>query len=319
MNRLNNIVPAICAIVFAASSACGQLLPPASTPPPAITPAAPPPAAVPGVPPAPTADPNALKFDAEQKEFNAGPADVSAPFTFHVTNVSAQAVSINRLSTSCGCTVAQLPSQPYLLGAGSNVAINVTLDLRGKMGTVVKSVSVDSAAGFKSLLVKANIPAPTNAAPNAAIVNAATPAMNDRAKNIQAALTDRQAVLKGDCAKCHVDKGIGKFGKELYDADCGICHEAEHRAAMVPDLKIPRTQRDLAFWVKWINEGKAGTMMPAFGSQHGGPLTAEQADSLAIYLYQTLPKNPPPGTVQTQAAPPAFAVPPQLPRPPQKN
>ncbi len=277
-----------------AATATAQLLAPAATPPPPPAAArAPAPAAVPVPPAAPTADPKSLVFDAESKEFNAKQGDTAAPFTFHVTNTSQQVISINRLTTSCGCTVAQLPSSPYALGAGSNVAINVNLDLRGKLGTITKSVSVDSAAGFKSLTVKAVIPTPPNADPTAAVAAAATPAMNDRAKNIQAALNDRQAIFKGDCRTCHVDKGIGKVGKELYDADCGVCHDAEHRAAMVPDLKVPRTQRDLAFWVKWVTEGKPGTMMPAFGTAHGGPLSPEQADSLAIYLYQTLPKTPP--------------------------
>jgi mono/diheme cytochrome c family protein len=183
------------------------------------------------------------------------------------------------------------------------------MDLHGKVGQVTKTVSVDSTAGFKSLLVRANVPQPTNtvaATPGApAQSQPGAPAMGDRARNIQNALGDRQAVFKGECAKCHVDKGVAKMGPELYAADCGICHDAEHRAAMVPDLKVPRTPRDLAFWQKWIMEGKPGTLMPAFAQAHGGPLTQEQIDSLTVYLYQTLPKNPPP----TLAAPTAPATP----------
>ena len=100
--------------------------------------------------------------------------------------------------------------------------------------------------------------------------------------NIQNALADRQAVFKGDCAKCHVNRSVGKMGAELYAASCGICHEAEHRATMVPDLKVPRSLRDPAFWQKWIIEGRPGTLMPAFGKAYGGPLTQEQADSLTV-------------------------------------
>jgi mono/diheme cytochrome c family protein len=139
--------------------------------------------------------------------------------------------------------------------------------------------------------------------------------MADRAKNIQLALNDRQAVFKGDCRSCHVDKGVGKLGKELYDADCGICHDDAHRAAMVPDLKVPRSHRDLAFWQKWIAEGKPGTMMPGFSQEHGGPLTKEQVTSLVNYLYQNYPKDPPASTSQQQAHLPA-PLPPGL---PQKN
>jgi mono/diheme cytochrome c family protein len=253
--------------------------------------ATPVPAPVPA--PAPAPDPTALKFDAESKVYNAKPGDSSAAFTFTITNVSTHEVAINRLSTSCGCTVAQLPTTPYTLQPGSNVPINVTMDLRGKFGSVTKTISVDSSAGFRSLTVVANIPAatPTAVAQGPATVGAPNP-MGDRAKNIQNALADRQAVFKGECTKCHVDKGVGKMGQELYAASCGICHDAEHRAAMVPDLKVPRSARDIAFWQKWIMEGKPGTLMPAFAQAHGGPLSQEQIDSLTIYLYQTMPKAP---------------------------
>jgi mono/diheme cytochrome c family protein len=281
-------------------------------------PVAPAPAAVsvPAQAPAAVANPNALKWDAESRDYTAKTGEVSASFTFNVTNVSPTEVSITSLRTSCGCTVAQLPplpEKPFVLLPGSNVAINVTMDLRGKMGVVTKTISVDSSAGFKSLLVKVNLPqtAPANTAaagPNVAPGNG----MGDRAKNIQSALADAQAIFKGECAKCHVDKGVAKMGKELYAADCGICHDAEHRAAMVPDLKVPRSQRDLAFWQKWITEGKAGTMMPAFASTHGGPLTQEQIDSLTVYLYENYPKSPvavaspgtPPGNVVIRQLPP---------------
>ncbi len=251
-----------------------------------------------------------LKWSAESIDYNAKPGEQSAPFTFTVTNISASEISINSLRTSCGCTVAQLPTTPYKLLPGSNVPINVTMDLRGKSGSVTKTVSVDTSAGFKSLLVKVNIP--TEPAP-AAVATTATPHAPaqgmDRAKNIQNALADRQAVFKGDCASCHVEKGKGKMGQELYAASCGICHDAEHRAAMVPDLKVPRTQRDLAFWQKWIMEGKPGTMMPAFAQIHGGPLTQDQIDSLTIYLYQNYPKNPT-VTAATPIVSPSVLVPP---------
>ena len=279
----------------------------AQTPPPPLTP--------PAVSPQPAAaapDPTALKWDADTKEANPKPGELSVPFNFVVTNVSDHEVLLNKLSTSCGCTVAQLPSTPYKLAPGSNVSIAVTLDLRGKSGTLTKTVTVESSAGIKSLIVRANLPPAVAAAnpgtpvaipsaPVFAAVGNAVPApvvvpvanaTGDRAMNIQNALADRQAIFKGDCATCHVDKGVGKMGVELYAASCGICHEAEHRATMVPDLKVPRSPRDLAFWQKWIAEGKPGTLMPAFAATHGGPFTQEQMDSLAAFLNQNFPGNP---------------------------
>lgn len=299
----------LCVCTFAALlPASGQLLQPgapAPIPAPAPTPA---PSAVPQ-------NPAALKFDAESKDYSAKPGESTAPFVFHVTNTSPTEISINNLRTSCGCTVAQLPSQPYKLEPGSNVAINVSVDLRGKMGMITKSISVDSSVGFKSLLVRVNIPQP---APSAVAGITPGAGMADRAKNIQTALADRQAVFKGQCAECHVDKAKGKMGKELFVAACGICHDTEHRAAMVPDLKVPRSSRDLAFWQKWIMEGKPGTLMPAFAAAQGGPLTQEQIDSLTIYAYQNFPKQAPPVTarapmVRPPTVPPSIVPPPPVP------
>ena len=228
----------------------------------------------------------ALKWDAETKEYNPKPGEANAPFIFTVTNVSKTVVSITSLRTSCGCTVAQLPTTPYNLEPGSNVQINVSMNLAGKSGAVTKTVNVDSSVGSKVLLVRVNVPAPE------AVPAAGDAQRGDRAKNMMTAAADRQAVFKGECAKCHVDKSVGKLGVELYNESCGICHDSPNRAAMVPDLKVPRSIRDLAFWQKWIVEGKAGTMMPAFGTALGGPLTQEQIDSLSVYLYQNYPKVP---------------------------
>jgi len=279
--------------------------------------ALPTPTAPAAAPPAATPNPSALVFDSESKEYKAKPGDASAPFTFYATNVSKEPIQITALRPSCGCTAAQLPVMPYVLGGGSNVPIAVTVNLAGKMGLVTKSLGVESSIGFKSLILRIDIPQPTNAAPAPSI--AATPApgtaMGDRAKNIQMALNDRQAVFKGDCRSCHVDKGVGKVGKELYDADCGVCHDDVHRAAMVPDLHVPRSQRDLAFWKTWIGEGKPGTMMPAFHTNQGGPLIQEQVDALAAYLFETMPKNPPATPVAQQAQLPLPPTPPTV----QKN
>ena len=247
--------------------------------------------------------PAALKWDAETREANPKPGEDSAALNFVVTNVSEQPVLITRLRTSCGCTVAQLPSTPYKLDPGSHVSIAVTLNLRGKIGTLAKTVTVETSAGNKTLLVRANIPhAPAAALPVSTALSSARPSpkvSNDRAMNIQNALADRQAIFKGDCASCHVTPGTGKTGAELFTVSCGICHEAEHRAAMVPDLKVPRGPRDTAFWQTWITRGKPGTLMPAFAAAHGGPLTPEQIASLTAFLHERFP-----GTPQTVARTP---------------
>ena len=58
---------------------------------------------------------------------------------------------------------------------------------------------------------------------------------------------------------------------------------------MVPDLLVARDQRDAAWWRGWITDGKDGTLMPAFGKTHDGPLTDAQIDSLVEFALSHLP------------------------------
>jgi mono/diheme cytochrome c family protein len=102
------------------------------------------------------------------------------------------------------------------------------------------------------------------------------------------AISDTQAIFRGDCARCHVDKGRQALGQDLYAADCGICHESSQRAKFVPDLHALKKETDLAYWKGIITFGKARTMMPAFAAAQGGPLSEEQINSLATYLDHTI-------------------------------
>src|SRR5438552_3056391 len=82
------------------------------------------------------AKPAPLNADANLKEYAAKPGETNAHFIFNLTNVSSAPVLINFVRTSCGCTVAKLPSTPWKLEPGSNGPIQVTVDLRGKLGTI---------------------------------------------------------------------------------------------------------------------------------------------------------------------------------------
>jgi mono/diheme cytochrome c family protein len=113
----------------------------------------------------------------------------------------------------------------------------------------------------------------------------------DRVHNFAAAQVDRQAVFHGNCANCHVKLGDGKFGKELYDADCAICHEDEHRATMAPNLHTISQTNGVEFWQTWIAHGKPHSLMPAFATSEGGPLTDAQIVSLADYIATIIPSK----------------------------
>ena len=119
----------------------------------------------------------------------------------------------------------------------------------------------------------------------------------DRTNAQKLAMADRQAVFRGDCARCHEAtakdaSGHEKMGKDLYAAVCGVCHNAEHQASFVPNLRKLPEQTSPEFWKNWIAHGKPGTLMPAFAQNEGGFLSDVQIESLVAYLSSTIPPHP---------------------------
>jgi mono/diheme cytochrome c family protein len=215
-----------------------------------------------------------LAWDGESKETNVSANAAVAGFVFNFTNVSSGPIVILNVRPSCGCTTAKLPPLPWTLAPGTNGQMIATVNLAGKSGTLYKSLNVYTDKGFKTLLLKITI------------LPFVMPKISeaDRAQNVKIAVTDRQAVFKGDCATCHMQQGEGKYGQTLYEADCAICHEGERRATMVPDLHALKTPTNFEFWRIWIAHGKPGSLMPAFSTADGGPLSDMQIASLASYL-----------------------------------
>lgn len=241
--------------------------------------------AVPAIPrpgqPVQNLKPLPLVWDAETKEASPKLGETNVSFTFNLTNNTPSEVVITQVRTSCGCTVAKSPSTPWKLAPGDSGQIEVAVDLHGKRGLLAKTVSVYSTSyAGKNLTVKVNIAEPP-AGP-----------MGDRSRNLQIASADRQAVFRGECASCHAAPAAGKKGAELFAAVCGICHEAEHRASMVPDLRKLDHSTDHTYWKVWTAQGKVGTLMPGFSKSVGGPLSDEQIESLADFLAEDIPSRP---------------------------
>ncbi len=223
-----------------------------------------------------------LAWDAPNQNYTVKPGEVTAHFTFKVDNISSSEVVINELKTSCGCTVAKMPAKPWRIAPKEHSQMEVLVDLRGKTGVLFKEIGVMSASAPKLLSIMVNIP------------QSATKGMTteeaDRIWGRELAATDRQAVFKTDCVKCHLVPAFGKYGQSLYDAACGICHEAKHRAAMVPDLHSLKTEITPDYWKNWVTHGKPGTLMPGFSAKEGGPLDNSQINSLVEYLTKTFPR-----------------------------
>ncbi len=244
------------------------------------------------------ADPAGLQFDAKEKTVNVKVGETEAKFAFAVTNISKEELTIMSVHTSCGCTAARLPSTPWVLKPGEGGEVGATMNLAGKFGTITKTVTVVSTAGSIPLLVKAVLPKDAYEQMQR---------MGDRSRNLQIAAADRQAVFRGDCARCHVEPAVGKLGKDVYVAACGVCHDAEHRASMVPVLRGRPGAFPSEYWTQWIRQGKEGSLMPSFDQKHGGPLTDEQITSLTAYLVGAFTQEP--GLVPKPEAVPAAPAP----------
>lgn len=237
-----------------------------------------------------------IAWDSTEKSAILEAGELDASFSFSFTNISDGPVTVTAVYTTCGCTTAKLPPLPWLIPAGSSDVLDITMNVAGKTGTVPKGITVMTDKGIKSLVARTTIlPLPT----------ASGMVAGAREENQMLALTDRQAVFKGDCATCHAEPATGLAGAKLYTAVCGVCHEAEHRASMVPDLKVAKQERNAEYWKNWITNGKEGSLMPAFAVSAGGVLTDEQIASLVDHLVKTLPTKPAPAAAGANVPAPA--------------
>jgi len=225
-----------------------------------------------------------LAWNGLMQETNAAADQPEAHFVFNFTNVSSGNVVIVDAHGSCSCTATELPSKPWTVPTGTNGQIGATVNLAGKTGMQIKTVTVTTDKGKKDLYLRINILPP--------VIPTLTDA--ERARDLEIAKADRQSVFKGDCATCHAHPAEGKYGKALYDAVCAICHEGEHRAAIVPDLHSLKRSTNDEFWRTWTAHGKAGSLMPAFATADGGPLNDMQIATIAAYLNIEIPSLPVP-------------------------
>jgi mono/diheme cytochrome c family protein len=207
---------------------------------------------------------------------------ISAHLFFSATNVSKEEVIINEVKASCGCTAAKLPGKPWRLAPGESGTMELTVDLRGKSGTLTKGVSVQSATAPKELMIEVMIPPGST--------SLLSPEAAARLWNQEMATADRQAVFQGDCVKCHLEPVFGKRqGLALYKAACGICHDSPHRATMVPDLNALKIQSTTNYWRDMVAHGKQGTLMPGSAATEGGALDDEQIEALTRYFLEKYP------------------------------
>ncbi|HQX51444.1 MAG TPA: DUF1573 domain-containing protein [Planctomycetaceae bacterium] len=213
-------------------------------------------------------------------------AQSSVLFHFQLTNVSQAAVAVESVTTSCGCTTIDSETLPYSLAGGETETIHVSMNVAGKRGTVTKSVFVRTSCGNTTLLVTAELmPSDKESSDDENTIQGPM-SFGSREQNMELAKLDRQAVFKGSCAACHARYAEEQFGYYLYLGACAVCHDAEHRATMVPALRDAGVSRDADYWRDYINDGVEGTLMPAFAIAQGGILDEAQVESLVKFLVE---------------------------------
>lgn len=93
-------------------------------------------------------------------------------------------------------------------------------------------------------------------------------------------LNIRKSFFSQECRPCHADKGMGKMGQELFNADCALCHgslnERNHRRA----LNGVELAKDLVELRKRIAAGTGRGTPHGFSTAVGGPLSEAQINSL---------------------------------------
>jgi hypothetical protein len=102
--------------------------------------------------------PNILEWDETVKKHYKQPGEFTAKFTFSLKNVSTEPVMIYDTETTCECTVAKLPSRPWILPSGGAGEIHASIDLRKKTLSVTNDIVVETSKGNRRLTVEAILP-----------------------------------------------------------------------------------------------------------------------------------------------------------------
>ncbi|MBX9877527.1 MAG: DUF1573 domain-containing protein [Candidatus Obscuribacterales bacterium] len=188
--------------------------------------------------------------------------------TFTVTNRGGKTLTIDRVSSSCGCTVPSMKIKN--IEPGASAPLEVMMDTAMKQGKVTKDIEVYS-----------NDPK----SPKSIIQLTVT------VQNLHAGLSNEQRakIFEGRCAVCHVQVGLGLTGGDLYGADCAMCHGNKAQGAVGPAL-VPRDYADPAvygYMEKITSYGsKSHASMPGFLMAAGGPLTGEDIKSILQFLKE---------------------------------
>lgn len=210
----------------------------------------------------------AIRLEKTKKNFGVVEEGIELSCNFIVHNDGDKPLRIYETKSTCGCTLASMKKK--LIAAGGREVLKVVMDTSMKQGPVTKEITIRSNDGKKSALsifVSADVRNPHE----------------NLGKNVQT------KIFQGRCAACHVNRGLGKVGEELYLADCAMCHGLMGAGAVGPSLvRLDYSNKGMAEAVNQIiaNGSPSHRSMPGFSKKVGGPLSDSEIESIVKHLQQ---------------------------------
>lgn len=209
-----------------------------------------------------------IKFDHEKVDLGKVEAAAEVPCSFTVTNAGNAPLNVTEAKSECGCTATNFKGA--LLKPGASVKLDIIVDTTMKQGPVTKDMVVysdDPERPISRLFI----------------------AMDVKNAHGTMSLKDRTKVFTAErCKRCHVDEGVGQFGKELFEADCAMCHRKQESGILSGPLieSVDYSDPLLSAHAREViaHGSKTNPSMPGYLESAGGPLSKEQVDSLVKYL-----------------------------------
>jgi len=197
-----------------------------------------------------------ISFTTDHHDFGNVLQGKTVEYTFRFENKGTEDLLIKEVTTSCGCTAALVSSNT--VKPGGNGEITVSYDSQGRAGAVSRTITVvsnDLVEPVKELTITATV-----------------------TSSMHTTFNVNESLFSDKCGACHFSPALNKKGKELYDAVCTFCHG--RTAVGLESLKV--MEMDV---IKEITRnGIAGTEMPAWIKEQGGPLDEEQIRSLSNFI-----------------------------------
>lgn len=222
--------------------------------------------------PSPAASPAAPKtrWESTTHDFGTITADAKVDYHWPIHNDGTAPLEIVNTFPSCGCTASLI--EGGAIEPGGSGSLHVTFDAAGQSGDVRKTIAVVTTDPVKPrtiLTIKAKV----------------LPPVNPRVSSGHPPILG-QSLLGSGCADCHAKPASGKTGAELYAAICAMCHGADATGALSHGLRDADylASRDDKALAEAIAYGTANPRMPGYSTDMGGPLSAEQIDSLVRQL-----------------------------------